>query len=137
MRSSDGPVFSGSNCVDVLYRHMQLHPELVPTVGEFGRSNCARLCQRFLDLRVFFPAKEKSQALKIIFEDSNFVFYRFNYKNDYLGKSPLILFHLQERKILKIYIIFIISKKNFLSNIGETAGCIIFDASSARGVKTN
>ena len=87
IRSSIGPCFSGSNAVDVLHRHLQLHPGIFPNLEMMGRSNCVRLCQRFLDLRVFFPSKDKSSALKILFEDSNFVFYRFNYNNDFIGKQ--------------------------------------------------
>lgn len=87
IRSSIGPVFSGSNAVDVLHRHIKANPGMFPN-QEFGRSNCVRLCQRFLDLRVFFPSKDKS-TLKILFDDSNFVFYRFNYNNDYLGAPVL------------------------------------------------
>jgi len=89
IRSSIGPVFSGSNAVDVLHRHLQLHPGIFPNLEMMGRSNCVRLCQRFLDLRVFFPSKDKSSALKILFEDSNFVFYRFNYNNDFIG-APMV-----------------------------------------------
>ena len=79
-------VFSGSNAVDVLLRHVQKNPQLFPD-RDFARPNVVRLCQRFLDLRVFFPAKEKS-SLKLIFEDSHFAFYRFNSNHDFIGKLP-------------------------------------------------
>ena len=86
VRSSADAVFSGANAVDVLLRHVRTSPELFPNQN-FGRSNCIRLCQRFLDLRVFLPAsaKEASQ-LKITFSDSKFTFYRFNEDNDFIGK---------------------------------------------------
>lgn len=87
-RSSIGPVFSGSNAVEVLHRHIQIHPEMFPNQN-FGRVNCARLCQRFLDLRVFHPSKDKGTSLKIIFEDSHFAFYRFNCNSDYVGAPTL------------------------------------------------
>ena len=83
-------VFSGANAVDVLYRHIQKNPGLFPDTEIFERAKAMRLCQRFLDLRVFFPAKEKSQNGKIGFEDSHFVFYRFNPANDYIGMYKVL-----------------------------------------------
>ena len=86
VRTAAESVFTGANAVDVLLRHVRTNPELFPNQN-FGRSNCVRLCQRFLDLRVFLPAnaKEASQ-LKINFADSKFAFYRFNENNDFIGE---------------------------------------------------
>ena len=94
-------VFSGANAVDVLYRHIQSNPDKFPE-KEFARPNVARLCQRFLDLRVFFPAKEKS-SLKLVFEDSHFVFYRFNPANDYIGKSIKLFLNIQIPSVLSLF----------------------------------
>ena len=94
-------VFSGANAVDVLYRHIQSNPDKFPE-KEFARPNVARLCQRFLDLRVFFPAKEKS-SLKLVFEDSHFVFYRFNPANDYIGKSFKLFQNIQIPSVLSLF----------------------------------
>ena len=94
-------VFSGANAVDVLYRHIQSNPDKFPE-KEFARPNVARLCQRFLDLRVFFPAKEKS-SLKLVFEDSHFVFYRFNPANDYIGKSFKLFLNIQIPSVQSLF----------------------------------
>ena len=58
------------------------------------REHLVRLCQRFLESRVFFPARNDVGNSKAKFEDSNTVFYRFNEQNDYIGapSSPRVPF---------------------------------------------
>ena len=54
LKSYNG-VFTGANAVDVLYAHKQIRPDLF--TDNTTRENIVRLCQRFLESRVFFPAK--------------------------------------------------------------------------------
>jgi len=78
-------VFTGSNAVDVLFGHKQMRPDLF--TDNTTRENIVRLCQRFLESRVFFPAKQdlQNQIRYEKFEDSNTSFYRFNPDGNYLG----------------------------------------------------
>ena len=79
-------VFTGSNAVDVLFGHKQMRPDLF--TDNTTRENIVRLCQRFLESRVFFPAKQdlQNQIRYEKFEDSNTSFYRFNPDGNYLGE---------------------------------------------------
>ena len=54
LKSYNG-VFTGSNAVDVLFGQKQERPDLF--TDNTTRENIVRLCQRFLETRVFFPAK--------------------------------------------------------------------------------
>ena len=87
MLKSYSGVFTGANAVDVLFSAKQMRPDLL--TDNTTRENIVRLCQRFLESRVFFPAKQaqvtqnKLDTLK--FEDSPTSFYRFNVDGNYLG----------------------------------------------------
>ena len=63
----------------------QMRPDLF--TDNTTRENIVRLCQRFLESRVFFPAKQdlQNQIRYEKFEDSNTSFYRFNPDGNYLG----------------------------------------------------
>ena len=80
-------VFTGANAVDVLFSAKQMRPDLL--TDNTTRENIVRLCQRFLESRVFFPAKQAQIAQNRIeslkFEDSPTSFYRFNADGNYLG----------------------------------------------------
>ena len=93
-----------------LKSHKQIRPDLF--TDNTTRENIVRLCQRFLESRVFFPAKawfllcsfllllskcnQKQHDLQqrfeqLKFEDSNTSFYRFNTDGTYLGEKPPFL----------------------------------------------
>ena len=85
LKSYNG-VFTGANAVDVLYGHKQIRPDLF--TDNTTRENIVRLCQRFLESRVFFPAKADITRFEK-FEDSNTSFYRFNSDGNYLGDKSI------------------------------------------------
>ena len=77
-------VFTGTNAVDVLLENVPNRQDLF--ADNTTREQVVRLCQRFLEGRVFFPAKtEVTRCENLKFEDSGNSFYRFNQANDFVG----------------------------------------------------
>ena len=70
----------------------QMRPDLL--TDNTTRENIVRLCQRFLESRVFFPAKQtqitQNRIESVKFEDSPNSFYRFNAEGNYLGKLVVV-----------------------------------------------
>ncbi|CBY10942.1 unnamed protein product [Oikopleura dioica] len=83
-------VFTGANAVDVLLENVKQRPDLF--AHNTTREQMARLCQRFVESRVFFPAKADNKTSSPHFEDSPAVFYRFNKDHDYLGSQDRVPF---------------------------------------------
>ncbi|CAG5112670.1 Oidioi.mRNA.OKI2018_I69.chr2.g6860.t1.cds [Oikopleura dioica] len=83
-------VFTGANAVDVLLENVKQRPDLF--AHNTTREQVTRLCQRFIESRVFFPAKGDNKTSSPHFEDSPAVFYRFNKDHDYLGSQDRVPF---------------------------------------------